>query len=42
MAGVARAAYNSGSMIIDSGMGSEIEKFTMRRGIKLIGVCPEA
>lgn len=42
MAGIARAAYNSGSLIIDSGMGSEIEKFTMRRGVKLIGVCPEA
>lgn len=42
MAGIARAAFNSGSIMIDSGMGSEIEKFTMRRGIKLLGVCPES
>lgn len=27
MAGVARAAFNTGSMVIDSGIGSEIEKF---------------
>jgi len=42
MAGVARAAYNTGSLIIDSGVGSEIEKFTIRKGIKLLGVAPEA
>ena len=42
MAGVARAAYNTGSLMIDSGMGSDVEKFAMRRGIKLLGVCPEA
>ena len=32
MAGIARAAYNTRSIILDSGMGSEIEKFTMRKG----------
>jgi len=42
MAGIARAAANTGSVIIDSGMGSEIEKFAIRKGIQLIGVCPEA
>mmetsp|Transcript_26108 Transcript_26108/g.32624 ORF Transcript_26108/g.32624 Transcript_26108/m.32624 type:complete len:155 (+) Transcript_26108:652-1116(+) len=42
MAGVARAAYNTGSLLIDSGMGSDVEKFAMRRGVKLLGVCPEA
>lgn len=42
MGGVARAACNSGALLIDSGIGSCIEKFTIRRGLKLIGVCPEA
>ena len=42
MAGVARAAFNTGSVIIDSGMASNVEKFAMRKGIKLLGVCPEA
>ena len=28
--------------MIDSGMGSEIEKFAIRRGVKILGVCPEA
>lgn len=42
MGGVARAANNSGAVIIDSGVGSCVEKFTLRRGVKLIGVCPEA
>ena len=42
MAGVARAAYNSGAILIDSGMGSMVEKSAMRRGVTLFGVCPEA
>lgn len=42
MAGVARAAFNTGSMVIDSGIGSEIEKFCQRKGVNLIGVSPEA
>ena len=42
MAGIARAAFNTGSVVVDSGVGSQIEKFTMRKGVKLIGVCPEA
>ena len=42
MAGIARAAYNTRSIVLDSGMGSEIEKFTMRKGTQLLGVCPDA
>ena len=42
MAGIARAAYNTRSIILDSGMGSEIEKFTMRKGTQLLGICPDA
>ena len=42
MAGVARAAQNTGSIVIDSGIGSEIEKFTIRRNVMVLGVCPEA
>ena len=42
MGGVARAASNCGAVLIDSGIGSFIEKFAIRRGLKLIGVCPEA
>ena len=42
MAGVARAAFNTGSALIDSGMASNVEKFAMRKGTKLLGVCPDA
>ena len=42
MAGIARAAHNTGSLVIDSGVGSQIEKFTMRKSVQLLGVCPEA
>lgn len=42
MGGIARAALNSGALIIDSGVGSCIEKFCIRKGLKLVGVCPEA
>jgi len=42
MAGIARAAQNTGSIVIDSGMGSELEKFAIRRGVKILGVCPDA
>ena len=41
MAGICRGSANSKSIILDSGMGSNIEKFCVRRGVKLIGVCPE-
>jgi hypothetical protein len=42
MAGIARAASNTGSAIIDSGLSSSIEKFCIRKNIKLMGVSPEA
>ena len=41
LAGVARAAFRAGACIIDSGIGSGIEKFCMRKSVPLIGVCPE-
>ena len=42
MAGICRGASNTKSIIIDSGMGCNIEKHCIRRGVRLIGVCPEA
>jgi hypothetical protein len=42
MGGVARAAYSANAVIVDSGLGSCIEKFCLRKGIRLVGVCPEA
>lgn len=42
LAGVARAAFRAGACIIDSGIGSGIEKFCMRKSVPLIGVCPES
>ncbi|KRX07611.1 hypothetical protein PPERSA_11160 [Pseudocohnilembus persalinus] len=42
LAGIARAAFNTDAIIIDSGISSGIEKYVLRRGVKLIGVAPEA
>jgi hypothetical protein len=42
MGGLARAAYSAGAIILDSGLASCIEKFCLRKGLKLIGVCPES
>lgn len=42
MAGIARAAFRAGAYIIDSGVGSGIEKFCLRKNVPLIGVCPES
>ena len=42
MAGIARAAANTTSVILDSGVGSMIEKFCVRKNVKLLGFCPEA
>lgn len=42
MGGVARAAQNTGAIVLDSGINSCIEKFCARRGVRLVGVCPEA
>lgn len=41
LAGVARAAFRAGACVIDSGIGSGIEKFCMRKSVPLVGVCPE-
>lgn len=41
LAGVARAASRTDAIIIDSGVGSGIEKFCMRHKTTLIGVAPE-
>jgi hypothetical protein len=42
MAGVCRAAFRTDAIIIDSGVSSCVEKFCLRKNVKLIGVCPEA
>ena len=41
LAGVARAAFRAGAIIIDSGITSGIEKFCMRKSVPLIGIWPE-
>jgi hypothetical protein len=41
LAGVARAAFRTDAFIIDSGIGSGIEKFCLRKQVTLIGVAPE-
>ena len=41
LAGVARAAFKTDAFIIDSGLGSGIEKFCLRKNIPLIGIAPE-
>lgn len=40
-AGIARACYNTDAIIVDSAITTGIEKFALRRGLKLIGVAPE-
>ena len=42
MGGIGRVAFNTQSTIIDSGLGSAIEKFCIRKQVPLVGVCPEA
>ena len=41
LAGVARVAFRTDSTIIDSGLGTGIEKFCLRKNVTLIGVAPE-
>ena len=41
LAGIARAAFKAGAIIIDSGIGSGIEKFCIRKDVPLLGVAPE-
>jgi hypothetical protein len=42
MGGISRAAFGAGAVILDSGLGSCIEKFCIRKNIRLVGICPEA
>ena len=41
LAGVARAAVRADAIIVDSGIASGIEKFTLRKKMPLVGVAPE-
>lgn len=40
-AGIARAAFNTDAVIVDNGLASGLEKFTLRRGVRLVGIAPE-
>lgn len=42
LAGIARAAFRAGAYVIDSGIGSGIEKFCLWKDVNLIGVSPES
>jgi len=42
LAGVCRAAYHTDAVIIDSAVTTGIEKFCIRKNVKLIGVAPES
>jgi hypothetical protein len=42
LAGIARAALRADAVVIDSGLGSGLEKFCMRKSVPLWGVAPEA
>lgn len=41
-AGIARACFNTDAVIVDNAITSGIEKFALRRGLKVVGVAPEA
>lgn len=40
-AGIARAAFNTDAIIVTNGIAVGIEKFVLRRGVKMVGVAPE-
>ena len=42
LAGVCRAAYHTDAVVVDSATTTGIEKFCIRKNVKLIGVAPEA
>ena len=42
LAGIARAAFNTTSLILDSGLISGVERQCLRKKVQLIGVAPEA
>ncbi len=39
-AGIARAAFNTDAVIVTNGIAIGIEKFVLRRGVKMIGIAP--
>ena len=39
-AGVARAAFNTDAVIVTNGIATGLEKFVLRRGVKMIGIAP--
>ena len=41
LAGACRAAFRTDAVLIDSGIGSGIEKFCLRKNVPLLGVAPE-
>lgn len=41
-AGIARACFNTDAIIVDNAVATGIEKFALRRDVKIIGVAPEA
>lgn len=41
-AGIARACFNTDAVIVDSAISTGVEKYALRRGVKLIGVAPES
>ena len=40
-AGIARACFNTDAIIVDSALNTGIEKFALRRDLKIVGVAPE-
>ena len=40
-AGLTRAAFNTDAIVITSGINSGIEKYAIRRNLKMIGIAPE-
>jgi hypothetical protein len=41
LAGVARTAFKTDAFIVDSGVGSGLEKFCLRKNVPIIGIAPE-
>jgi hypothetical protein len=40
-AGIARACFNSGAVIVDNALTTGIEKYALSRGLTVIGIAPE-
>lgn len=39
-AGVVRAAFNTDAVVLTNGIATGMEKFALRRGVKMIGIAP--